>query len=219
MPVIVLAATKGGVGKTTLSAVLAVEAARRGMRVALIDLDPQQSLARWHELRGVRGHSIEAIRLIEPGKHEETQAQVRRALKEGADWVIIDTPPALILRIEPAVSVADLVVVAVQPSPLDVEAIDPIAELATAHARDFVFVLNRTSPRSKLTQSAIEYLSAGGEVLDVEVGNRQAYAGAMIDGRTAPEAEPKGASVAEIASLWDAIETRVKKTVRLKARA
>ncbi len=42
---------KGGVGKTTLAASLAVESAIRGERVAILDLDRMQCLARWWELR------------------------------------------------------------------------------------------------------------------------------------------------------------------------
>lgn len=48
MKILCLGATKGGVGKSTLAAALAVEASRRNYRVAVLDLDAQQSLARWH---------------------------------------------------------------------------------------------------------------------------------------------------------------------------
>ena len=48
MHTLTLAASKGGVGKTTLTSALAVEAAKK-LHVGLYDLDPQQSLARWHD--------------------------------------------------------------------------------------------------------------------------------------------------------------------------
>jgi chromosome partitioning protein len=50
--VITLASTKGGTGKTTLSSALAVRAAEESKRVALLDLDPQESLASWWTRRG-----------------------------------------------------------------------------------------------------------------------------------------------------------------------
>ncbi len=52
MKVLSLLAQKGGTGKSTLAAHLAVEAVRTGPKpVVLIDLDPQASLRRWYEKR------------------------------------------------------------------------------------------------------------------------------------------------------------------------
>ena len=49
MPTQVLAivASKGGVMKSTLATALAVRAAKDGLRVALLDADPQESLTMW----------------------------------------------------------------------------------------------------------------------------------------------------------------------------
>jgi chromosome partitioning protein len=46
--VITIAQQKGGAGKTTLAAHLAIAWAGQGRRVALVDIDPQGSLAAWH---------------------------------------------------------------------------------------------------------------------------------------------------------------------------
>src|SRR5262245_53667765 len=50
MKVITLAASKGGVGKTTLATALAVRAAQDYL-AALLDLDPQESTSAWWERR------------------------------------------------------------------------------------------------------------------------------------------------------------------------
>lgn len=50
--VIAVAQRKGGAGKSTIAANLATAFAEAGDRVALLDVDPQRSLARWDELRG-----------------------------------------------------------------------------------------------------------------------------------------------------------------------
>jgi chromosome partitioning protein len=52
--VITIAQQKGGAGKTTLAAHLAIAWAGEGRSVALLDIDPQGSLATWHRLRGDR---------------------------------------------------------------------------------------------------------------------------------------------------------------------
>ena len=211
MSVVVVAATKGGVGKTTLSAALAVEARRRGKKVAVIDVDPQSSLAQWvdarHEFQGK-----DDIRLIELGKYLDKSHEA--ALKEDVDWLVIDTPPGSIDRTEQAVAIADLVLIPVRASPIDVQSMDAIAELAVEKGRDFVFVLNATSPRSAMTEHARTYLSRLGAVLDGEIGSRQSYARAMLDGQTAQEAPGSGPAEAEIAKLYDAIEKRMRASAR-----
>ena len=52
--VIAIAQRKGGAGKTTLAAQLAIAWARCGARVASLDTDPQGSLAAWVDLRRAR---------------------------------------------------------------------------------------------------------------------------------------------------------------------
>ena len=51
MRTIAFLSQKGGVGKTTLAASLAVAAAGTGERVIALDLDPQASLVSWSERR------------------------------------------------------------------------------------------------------------------------------------------------------------------------
>lgn len=216
MPVIVVAATKGGVGKTTLAAALAVEASRKNQRAAIVDLDPQQSLARWHELRVNETGEAEHPALIPVGKYPD---EALASAESGAwDWIIVDCPPGSVRRTDQGVAVADLVVIPSRPSPLDVEAIDVMVELC--EGRPFVFVLNATAPRSAMTAGARQYLAAKGDVLDIEISNRQTYASAMILGGTA--AEKDGPARAEIAALWEAIVKRVrslgKKKVASKGR-
>ena len=49
--IITVAQQKGGAGKTTLTAHLAVAFKDAGKSVALVDIDPQQSLSNWFRLR------------------------------------------------------------------------------------------------------------------------------------------------------------------------
>src|SRR5262249_33810038 len=109
--VVTLASTKGGVGKTTLASALAVRAAEESRRVALLDLDPQESLASWWTRRG----KMKNPKLFEV---DATAEAIELLVSEGWHWVFIDTGPARIELIEPGIAVADLVLIPTRPSAL-----------------------------------------------------------------------------------------------------
>src|SRR5689334_4150228 len=116
--VITIAQRKGGAGKTTLATQLAVAWARCGARVAALDIDPQRSFSAWVELRQARvgekqiGFDFAAL----PGWRAAQWVDDR---VNGADLVLIDAPPHAETEARIAVRAAALVVVPVQPSPLD----------------------------------------------------------------------------------------------------
>ena len=207
MKTVVLAASKGGVGKTTLATCLAVEAARTG-KVAMLDLDPQGSLQLWW--RDLRGEPDNPMLLINPalkvsqGAHTTkiVEGMAREASRAGFDWLIVDTPPALMLRIEPAIRIADLVVVPVRPSFIDVAAIDPVLEMCADVGCPFVFVINANPPRSGLTAGMVKLLSDKGDVLGEMISNRTSFAGAYMAGKTAAEVDKGDKAEDEIRALW-----------------
>ena len=89
--VIAIAQRKGGAGKTTLAAQLAVAWARQGRLVAALDIDPQGSLATWAELRqAARGGEIGFEFAALPGWRAEQWIADRART---ADIVVVDTPP------------------------------------------------------------------------------------------------------------------------------
>src|SRR4051812_8192939 len=61
MRIITLITQKGGVGKTTLAASLAVAAAESGERVVALDLDPQGSLSSWGESREGENPAVDQL--------------------------------------------------------------------------------------------------------------------------------------------------------------
>lgn len=204
--VVVVAASKGGAGKTTIAAALAVRAAKEGEAVGLIDLDPQQSLARWWELRGA-GRLPELMSGV-----DAPSVGVEAARARGFQWVFIDTPPAFLSTIEPAIAVAGLVLIPVRASALDVEAVEPVVELCRKQDATFAFVINAAEPRWKITDSAGNFLSRQGKVLPEVVSYRKAYITGMTEGQTGPEVESDGKCGAEIDALWRVVKklTRVK---------
>jgi MinD-like ATPase involved in chromosome partitioning or flagellar assembly len=116
--VITIAQRKGGAGKTTLATQLAVAWARCGARVAALDIDPQGSFSAWADLRRTRlgpkaiGFDFAAL----PGWRAAQWVDDRVG---SADLVVIDAPPHVETEARLAVRAARLVVVPVQPSPLD----------------------------------------------------------------------------------------------------
>lgn len=196
---------KGGCSKTTLIANLSVRAAR-DERVALLDYDGQQSLARWWELRGIAYGSVLNPRLWKNGEGAPTDVPALKKL--GTDWIFQDVPPAVWHLIEDSVRVSDLVIVPVKASPVDLEAVDPIVEACNDLGKPFYFVLTQFDARWKLSESAFPYLEAKapGRTLKEVFSYRQAYVGSMIGGATGPEyskdRRQAADSGAEVDALW-----------------
>ena len=212
MKVLVLASQKGGVGKTTLTAHLAVEAERAGMGpVALIDTDPQMGLTGWWKVRDA--DSIPMISLL-PGGLKPTLAKLRTA---GISLVVIDTPPAITASIRDTVRHADLVIVPAKPSPNDLRAVGATVDIVEGERRDMVFVVNQATARARLTAEAAISLSQHGRVAPTTIYHRLDLVTAMIDGRTAAELDPASKGADEIAKLWKYVAAQLERTERLAA--
>jgi chromosome partitioning protein len=195
--VLVLASQKGGAGKTTLAAALAVEAERAGDGPAvLLDLDPQGSLADWCNSRQA---ATPAFAVAKPAGLDK---QIQALGEAGMKLVVIDTPPSLDAPIRQAVTVADLVLIPTRPSPLDLRAVGGTVDIAEAAGKRPVFVINGAAYRARISAQAAIALSQHGAVAPGIVHQRTDYAASMIDGRTAPELRPDHKSAAEVQALY-----------------
>lgn len=199
--VITVAQQKGGAGKTTIVAHLAVALASSKRRVAVVDIDPQQSLTHWYRAREVRLGEAGAGLLVNQIKGWRLQREVER-LKQDHDVVLIDSPPHAETEARIAVRAADLVLVPVQPSPMDVWATKPTLDLAAAEKRPVLLVLNRVPPRASLTaEMAAEVEALGGKVARARLGNRVVFASALAEGCAVGELQPRGKAAQEIGAL------------------
>ena len=131
---------------------------------------------------------------------------INGAKERAADWVIVDLPGSL-MRTDLAIREGDLVVIPVRPSMLDIEAVNPICELADEANVPRVFVVNAADKDWKLLGSAIEALSDIGEVLEPSLRYHEGHAAAMVLGQTAAELKGGSSRVAkaEVSALWNAI--------------
>lgn len=204
MRVIVFASQKGGSGKTTLSGHIAVEAERQGAGpVALIDTDPQGSLAKWWNVR--KDPAPAFIQSVFSNLFQDLD----RARDEGFRLVVVDTPPAVTRAISEVVSFADLVVAPTRPSPHDLRAVGPTVDIVEGRGKPLVFVLNGATPRARITSEAAVALSQHGTVAPTFIHQRVDYAASMIDGRTVMEIDPVCKSAIEIAELWRYLHERL----------
>jgi chromosome partitioning protein len=201
-----LVSAKGGVAKSTLASCLAVEAVREGGQVYILDLDPMGALARWWELRG----------------EADNPALVRETFKivgaSGFDIAIIDSPPSLVAAMKEAVGLADLVLIPIKASPIDLESVDVVVELCEQQNKKFAFVMTMFDPSHKHAKSSIKYLrDVGYDVLDETMSERPSYVAPMQLGKTGPESQDRRAAKLnqeEITALWKAVKARVRKAVR-----
>src|SRR5215469_14529088 len=180
-PVIAIAQRKGGAGKTTLATQLAVAWTRCGERVAALDIDPQGSFSAWVDLRRARfGKAIGFDFAALPGWRATQWVDDRVGT---ADLILIDAPPHAETEARIAVRAARLVVVPVQPSPLDLWATAETLKMAQDERRRTLVVLNRVPPRSRLTEDiAADLAGAGIPIAATRIGNRVALAQAMALG-------------------------------------
>ncbi|MBV6658062.1 MAG: ParA family protein [Devosiaceae bacterium] len=199
--ILTIAQQKGGSGKTTLSAHLATALAYANMRVAVLDCDPQGSLGEWLEERESRlgADSTGLTFRTASGWGARREA---KSLSRDHDAVVIDTPPKSDTEARPAIEVGHLVVVPVQPSPMDVWACGSTIELARAEKTATLLVLNRVPPRAAITDEMTEALAEiDSKLAKTRIGNRVGFAGAMNLGLTIMDTDPSGKGAKEITSL------------------
>lgn len=200
--VLTVAQQKGGSGKTTLAVNLAVAAIRRGLSVALLDTDPQGSLGRWFMTRRER--------LGEAGLEFSTSSAWGvsyecEKLKREVDLVIVDTPPKVDADLRPALREADLVLVPVASSHVDLWATDGVLDLVARENKRAWLVLNRTRAGTRLGEDvarAAAEMTAG--VTAARLANRVVYAETLGQGLGALEAV-RGAAAAEVGALTDEV--------------
>lgn len=196
MKTIVVAARKGGAGKTTLVRNLAVAAGADGLKVLCMDLDPQASLRDWWQRREAASPSM-LDRDPRPAEIQDTLAAVAQAF----DLCVIDTPPTRAEWLNEALVNADLVLIPVRPSPDDLSAVGNTLAGVSRAKIPFAFILTQT-PRARITEEAARVLAQHGRLAPVNINHRVVYAESGATGEAVTETRNKKAA-AEIFDLWN----------------
>lgn len=205
--IITIAQQKGGSGKTTLAANLGVMLARAGQRVAFLDTDPQGSLGRWFLTRQAAGltEGMDFSTASAWGVGFECSK-----LRHQVDVIVIDTPPKVDGDLRPALREADLVLVPVASSQLDVWATEGVLDLARRSGKAPIVIINRTRPSTRLARevmAAVETL--GSEVAGPMLGNRVAYAETLGKGLAGIEGVSSPVIRKELEALLAFVQTRL----------
>lgn len=196
--VITVAQQKGGAGKTTLAVNLAIGFAKAGKSVALMDIDPQGSAGRWFMTR------------IESGRDPEIEFSTAsawgvtyevRKLADAHDIVIIDTPPKADSDLRPALRAADLALVPVATSHLDLWAVEMLLYLADREDTPAMIVMTRNRAGTRLAaEVAAKAQEMDAWVAEAALANRVAYAETLGQGKAVLEAR-RGPAHEEIQNL------------------
>jgi chromosome partitioning protein len=191
---------KGGVGKTTLAINLAAALKRKNVRVLLIDTDPQGTALQWKSLEGNIAFEVEHL------PRPISRAEIQPFLPNH-DYIIVDTPPAIGQISRSVLELADLAVIPLAPSPLDIWASRRTAEMIEEaskknKAMKGKLLIYRRIAQTRLGREARDALNEFGlEVFETEICQRIAYVEAMLSGVSVMQYSPSSAAAEEMESL------------------
>ena len=183
---IALISQKGGAGKTTLTMQLAAGLARAGHRVAIADLDPQESALRWSEAAALTQAFPAQVSAI--GGDAKGIAASLKTLAQSAQFVLLDCPPSIEhAHTDAALELVDLALVPVVPSPPDLWSARAIERLilqrmAARKGLKGALLPNRVQ-RTALSSSVLEVMRDFTlPVLAAALTQRNAYAQSALAG-------------------------------------
>lgn len=207
--VIAISQQKGGAGKTTIAAHLAITFREKGLKVALLDVDPQGSLSSWYAARkrfSKASNKKNNISFVSLSSLWSLRAEIERARAEN-DIVIIDCPPHTKSESRVAVREADLVVIPMQPSPADLWATTSTLELALKENAHTFVVLNRIISNTSIARQFLNDLPES-HVIGT-LGNRVIFASAMAEGKSVTEVDSSCKAAYELRQLSASILEKI----------
>ena len=203
MHVIAIAAQKGGVGKSTLAQCLAIEGLKEGRRTAIIDMDPQLSVAKWGARRVAKGIPVPAV--VSAGE-KPVKAIVAELSAHGASLIIIDTPPLITPQLNAALEMASGVVLVTRPNPMDLDALLETWAIVQRLRRPAVAIITQAPPAAQraramnLTRGLLE--KAGIQTCPDALTYTLSYPYAQAESLALQEREPTSKARAELAEVW-----------------
>jgi chromosome partitioning protein len=206
MRTIAVIARKGGSGKSTVALHLAIAAGRRGRKVLLADTDAQRSAS--HILKGRAG---DGPQLVETSGPKLFALQIASA-KAGVDLLVVDTPAAIEEEIAHAIVAADLCLLVVRPTFLDLAAAVQTADIVRRLRKPTIALVNQApSPRAGVEAPSVKRALEALRLMRLAVAPttlraRMSYQSALEAGRSAEEVDAGSEAAQELAELWGFLE-------------
>jgi chromosome partitioning protein len=197
---------KGGTGKSTISIHLAAAATRSGRKTVIADTDPQNSAMAWRRARKLPEPEV---RPLNAGALFAFQ---RTCAAGGTDLMVIDTKAAAGDDGAEAARAADLCLVVVRPSFLDIKAVARSVETVVNLGRPGLVVVNQVplGREGRMRSETLQLLKDLGLPLTAPVLKaRAAFQASVACGLTADEFAPGGPAAEEVDDLWRAVEARL----------
>lgn len=206
MKTLALITQKGGAGKTTLAASIAVAAQEAGEQVAMLDLDPQQSLSAWADNRDNNEPAVDAL---DASLVERLPEILPKLAGQGYTLVILDTAGVDTASTRIAMENADMSVIPSRPTTMDIRATKATYEAAVRLQRPFVFVLNQCPPQpnNPRADEAAAGLRMWGVMAEPLIMQRAAQQDAFASSMGVTEYEPDGKAADEIRQLWQCLKS------------
>ncbi|MDQ6868224.1 MAG: ParA family protein [Pseudomonadota bacterium] len=197
---------KGGCGKSTLAACLAVAAQEAGERVFVLDMDPKKSLVRWGSKRNDSHLPVEVV------PSARLKAALTTLAKRNISLVIVDTPALESPRSLAAIKAADLCIVPARPATFDIWASEVTGRKLKLMGKDFVFLLNQCPPvrEASCVQNGIAALERIGTLLRPHIRAHAGFLEAVHTGKGVTEVDPKGQAANDMRDLFMDLNRRLR---------
>lgn len=197
MPVIVSANPKGGVGKSTSTLLLASGLAEIGFQVSIIDADPNQPMKKWRE-----GNSKTSVKIICDGKEDNIIDLIDSENTSKRKFVFVDTEGARSMLSQTAMSIADLVIIPMQPSAIEADQVAVLVKLMNTQQRiarriiPYKILFNRTGFISTRMEKRIRQSleDANISTFNIDLSERVAFKSIFEDQLTLYELEKERVS-------------------------
>ena len=195
---------KGGSGKSTTAASVAVAAFQAGRRVFLIEIDRQGSLSDWAESRQAEtGPDVERVDAT------ALELALSTLRKEGYDLAIIDTPGVDSPAANEAMRLADFCLIPCRPTATDLKGSLPTVKSLMRLEKPFAFVLTQCPARSARVDETRAGLGALGLIAEPPIVSRTDHQDAMAGGMGVTEYNATGAAANEIRQLWQWLDHKL----------
>jgi chromosome partitioning protein len=187
-----------------------------GLATVILDADPQATASRWGKWRAGRDPDV-----IDCASHSLLPDKLERLAKAGAEFAVIDTPPAADIMAREACRAADFLLIPCRPRAFDLDAVRTTAELARASGKPAFVVFMAGPPRAAVLYAEARTLveRIGLQIAPVMLPERAAFHHSVAEGKTAPELEPVGKAAEDVAALWSWVWKQVSVLTRKPANA